>query len=66
MKREDAYKTVQERAMEVWKTKQSFQELLMQNEKVKKHLSEAEIKDLFDLQKSVRNVDYIFKQVGLS
>ena len=66
MKREDAYKIVQERAMEVWKTRQSFQELLVQNEKVKKHLSEAEIKDLFDLQKSVRNVDYIFKQVGLS
>ena len=65
MKREDAYKIVQERAMEVWKTKQSFQELLLQSDDVKKHLSEAEIKDLFDLQKSVKNVDYIFKQVGL-
>ncbi|HEY5616029.1 MAG TPA: adenylosuccinate lyase [Bacteroidota bacterium] len=65
MKREDAYKIVQERAMEVWKTKQSFQELLLQSGEVKKHLSEAEINELFDLKKSVKNVDYILKQVGL-
>ncbi|MCI0707430.1 MAG: adenylosuccinate lyase, partial [Ignavibacteriae bacterium] len=65
LKREEAYKIVQGHAMEVWKTKQSFQEVLSKSDEVKKHLSEAEIKDLFDLKKSVRNVDYIFKQVGL-
>ncbi len=65
MRREDAYRVVQEKAMQAWETKQNFKELVAQNGEVKKHLSDLELNELFDLQKSVKNVDYIFEQVGL-
>ncbi len=65
MRREDAYRVVQDEAMRVWETKQNFQELLEKNGEVKKYLSEAELNELFDLQKSVKNVEYIFEQVGI-
>lgn len=66
MRREDAYRLVQAEAMKVWETKQDFLELLRNNADIKKYLSDTELNELFDLQKSVRNVEYIFRQVGLS
>lgn len=65
MRREDAYRVVQAEAMKAWETKQNFQELLKNNGEIKKYLSEAELNKLFDLQKSVKNVEYIFQQVGI-
>jgi adenylosuccinate lyase len=66
MKREDAYSVVQEQAMQSWQTKKEFKELLAETAEVKKYLSSSELDELFDIQKSVRNVDYIFKQAGLN
>jgi adenylosuccinate lyase len=66
MKREDAYALVQKRAMEAWQKKTDFKRLLLSDPDVMKNLSEKEINDLFDLSKCTRNVDYIFKHVGLS
>lgn len=65
MRREDAYRVVQAEAMKAWETKQNFQELLGNNEEIKKYLSKTELNELFDLQKSVKNVEYIFQQVGI-
>ena len=65
MKREDAYRIVQEEAMKVWKNKQSFRSLLEQREEVKKFVSSQELDRLFDPTRSLKNVDYIFQQVGI-
>jgi adenylosuccinate lyase len=65
MKREDAYALVQKHAMEAWQKKTDFKKLLQSDADVNKHLSDKEIGELFDLKKCTRNVDYIFKHVGL-
>jgi len=65
MKREDAYRIVQEQAMRVWQGDQNFRDLLEANPDVLKHLSKEEINQLFDAQRSLRQVDYIFEQAGI-
>ncbi len=61
--REEAYKLVQKRAMEVWKGKGVFKKLIMEDPDIKRLLSPKEIEDCFDLTHHMRNVDYIFKRV---
>jgi len=65
MKREDAYRVVQAAAMEVWQNGREFRDLLAESDEVREHLSAAELNELFDLGKSIKNVDYIFQRVGL-
>ena len=65
MKREDAYRIVQERAMKVWEHGSDFKELINSSEDVKKLLSKAEIDELFDPQRSLKHIDYIFERTGL-
>jgi adenylosuccinate lyase len=65
MKREDAYRIVQEEAMKVWKNQQSFRDLLAHREEVRQYLSGEALDRLFDPARSLKNVDYIFHQVGL-
>ena len=62
--REDAYKIVQDTAMEVWKTKVDFEKLLCNNKKVTEILSDDEIKSLFDLNKIMININKIYKRLG--
>lgn len=63
LKRETAYRIVQETAMRVWKSRESFCELLKANKKVRKHLNEREIEAIFDLKYHTRHVNTIFKRV---
>jgi adenylosuccinate lyase len=65
MKREDAYATVQRYAMDVWQSKKNFKDLLKSDATVMKVLNNGEIDELFDFKKSIKNVEYIFEQVGL-
>lgn len=65
MKREGAYAAVQKHAMDVWQSKKSFKELLTSDPSIKTYLNDGELNELFDLKKSIRNVDYIFERVGL-
>jgi adenylosuccinate lyase len=65
MKREDAYRLVQAAAMEVWKTGKDFRETLAANEEITRRLPAKELDELFDLNKSLRHVGYIFERVGL-
>jgi adenylosuccinate lyase len=65
MKREDAYKMVQDQAMKVWKEEKEFKALLLGNVQVMKILSKKELDELFDPKRSLKNVDYIFEQVGI-
>ena len=63
--REDAYQMVQRNAMEVWKTRENFADVLKRDKDLIKLISTEEIDEICDLQKSVRNVDYIFERCGL-
>jgi adenylosuccinate lyase len=65
MKREDAYAIVQEEAMKVWQHRQSFRTLIENRTEVKKLITAKEMDQLFDPRRSLKNVDYIFHQVGL-
>jgi len=61
--REDAYKYVQRNAMPVWRGEGDFLTLLKKDPDVKKHLSDAEIEERFDLGYHFKHVDTIFKRV---
>ncbi|HVN48972.1 MAG TPA: adenylosuccinate lyase, partial [Bacteroidota bacterium] len=65
MKREDAYRMVQEQAMQVWKEGKDFKELLLASDAVKPHLTKEELDNLFDARRSLKHLDYMFERVGL-
>ena len=65
MKREDAYRMVQEQAMKVWKEEKDFKALLLGSEEVMKILSSKELDELFDPKRSLKHVDYIFEHAGI-
>ncbi|MDD5360945.1 MAG: adenylosuccinate lyase [Ignavibacteria bacterium] len=65
MKREDAYKIVQNIAMKCWETKTDFRTLVGNDNYVMKYLKEKDLNEIFDYGKSRKNVDYIFKRVGI-
>jgi len=66
MKREQAYKIVQTVAMKCWKEKISFLKLLKEDKEVIKYLSEKELNEIFSYDKSKKNVDFIFRRVGIN
>ena len=63
--REDAYRMVQRNAMEVWKTREPLADVLKRDEELTAIIPPEEIDQLCDLEKSIRNVDYIFERAGL-
>ena len=65
MSREMAYDTVQPNAIKSWENKLDFKTLMEQDERVKNTLTPEEIDDCFDPKYQVRNVDIIFKRVGI-
>ncbi|MBT2678576.1 adenylosuccinate lyase [Bacillus sp. ISL-35] len=65
MSREEAYDTVQPRAMEAWEKQVQFRSLIEQDEKISGLLSEAEIADCFDYNYHIKHVDMIFERLGL-
>ena len=64
--REAAYSIVQDSAMKVWQSEGlHFKDIISANEEVKRLLTEDEIEDCFDLQHSMRHVDYLFERAGM-
>jgi len=61
--REKAYEIVQKAAMECWKTKENFQNILKRSREFTSLLNEDEINSLFNLEKFTDNVDSIFSRV---
>jgi adenylosuccinate lyase len=61
--REDAYAIVQKHAMDAWRGKGRFVDLLGKDAKVSRILSGKELKALFDLGYHTRHVDTIFRRV---
>ncbi len=65
MSREMAYDIVQPNAIKSWENKLDFKTLMEQDERVRNTLTQEEIDDCFDPKYQVRNVDTIFKRVGI-
>ncbi len=61
--REDAYRIVQRRAMEVWEGKGDFKERLLADEDLGKYLSPEEIEGIFSIKYHLKHVDTIFSRV---
>ena len=66
MRREDAYRVVQDAAMNVWQEGKEFKTLLSHSADVQKLLSAAELDRLFDEAAAVRHVDDIFRNLQLT
>src|SRR5919106_1364514 len=64
--RETAYEWVQRNAMRVWDEEQDFHELVKADPDITSRLSTEEIDRTFSLEHYLRNVDQIFKRLGLT
>jgi adenylosuccinate lyase len=63
--REQAYDTVQPRAMEAWEKQVHFRSLIESDELITSKLTPAEIEDCFDYNYHIKHVDTIFERLGL-
>jgi len=63
--RQRAYEIVQANAMTAWQEQRSFQELLARDPEVTARLSPAELGECFDPGWYLRNVDAIYRRLGL-
>jgi adenylosuccinate lyase len=63
MRREDAYKIVQEHAMEAWKTEGDFRARIASDPAVRAVLSDKDIGEVFRLERYLVHVDAIFARV---
>ncbi|MFB6468567.1 adenylosuccinate lyase [Cytobacillus sp. Hz8] len=63
--REEAYDTVQPRAMEAWEKQVPFRSLVEADVKITAKLSSEEIADCFDYRYHLKPVDGIFEKLGL-
>jgi adenylosuccinate lyase len=65
LSREEAYDTVQPRAMEAWEKQVPFRGLIEANEKITSLLNSDEIADCFDYNYHLQHVNTIFERLGL-
>jgi adenylosuccinate lyase len=63
MRREEAYRVVQSHAMEAWKSEGDFRQRVLADPEVRAALSEAEIEDVFRLDRYLVHVDEVFERV---
>jgi adenylosuccinate lyase len=63
--REQAYDTVQPRAMQAWETQRQFRSIVDETEEITSVLSAEELDDCFNPAWHLKNVDTIFKRLGL-
>jgi adenylosuccinate lyase len=63
--REEAYDTVQPKAMEAWELQVPFRGLIESDATITSQLSTDEIADCFDYKYHLQHVDTIFERLGL-
>lgn len=63
--RETAYDTVQPLAMKAWSEGLSYRELLDNNETITNYLSKADLDECFSIEFHLKNVETIYKRVGI-
>ena len=61
--REEAYKIVQNLAMESWNKDKNFKNIVKKNKKISNTLNKKEIENIFDIQYHLKNIDEIFERV---
>ncbi len=64
--REDAYAMVQGAAKKVWENGKTLQEAVLEDKNILKYLSAKEVKEVFDYNYHIKNVDEIFRRCGLT
>ncbi|RAT98032.1 adenylosuccinate lyase [Brevibacillus sp. Leaf182] len=65
MSREQAYDTVQPRAMQAWEEQRSFRAIVEEDTTVSSTLSKEELDECFDYRYHLKHVDTIFQRLGL-
>jgi adenylosuccinate lyase len=63
MRREDAYRVVQGHAMEAWKSEGDFRQRVLEDPEIRGVLDEAEIAEVFRLERYLVHVDAVFDRV---
>ncbi len=63
--RNEAYRIVQNAALKAWEKKADFREILLTDTRLEEHLSSREIENCFSLEYHLKNVDRVFKRLGL-
>jgi adenylosuccinate lyase len=63
--RQEAYKIVQRNAMQSWRERRLFRELLDTDAEITRHLPPSELDELFDYSYYTRYVDESFRRLGL-
>ncbi len=65
MSREQAYDLVQPKTAQAWDEQRQFRPLVESDHNITEALSKADIDDAFDYNYHIKNVDEIFKRIGL-
>lgn len=65
MSREEAYDLVQPKTAQAWDEQIQFRPLLEEDGRISKLLSTEELDDVFNYQHHLKNVDQVFKRLGL-
>ena len=63
--REAAYRMVQRNAMRVWDEKINFRAALETDQGLNEYFSPGDLDEIFKLENRLKNIDYIYKKVGL-
>jgi adenylosuccinate lyase len=59
--RQKAYEIVQSSAMKSWNSNDGFEEILLNNEEIKKYLTKDELRKIFVCEDNIVNIDWIFQ-----
>ncbi|OWZ84745.1 adenylosuccinate lyase [Natranaerobius trueperi] len=65
LSREEAYDLVQKHAMKSWENGKNFKDLLKTDDKILELLPGDELDQCFDTDWYMKNIDYIFKRLGI-
>ena len=65
LSRETAYKIVQRNALKVWQENIPFIDCLLHDKELQNYITPEEIKDICTIDNRLKNVDYIYKKVGI-
>ena len=64
MSRDDAYRLIQGHAMEVWdREEEDLKSRISEDPRIREHLSDEEIEEVFQYERFIRHTDTIFKRV---
>jgi adenylosuccinate lyase len=65
MDKDEAYRLVQSRAMEVWREGSDFLDLLKEDKEISARLSEEELAGCFDMEHHLRHLEAVFARLGI-